>query len=67
MELRKKTGKPRHTVPQQFRHMAIRSMPYEIRLRNYEREKDDLFDRMGKMTVSEIHAARQELVRKWMV
>jgi hypothetical protein len=46
---------------------AIRAMPYETRLRFYEREKDELFLRISNMSTAEIAKAHSDLARKWMV
>lgn len=47
--------------------VAIRAMPYEMRLRNYEREKNELFSRIGSMTLREVAKAHADLVEKWRV
>ena len=60
-----KGRKPRHAAADSFK--AIRSMPYELRLRNYERDKEALFFQIGEMTPAEVRNAQQALVRKWMV
>ena len=44
---------------------AIRAMPYDMRLRNYEREKNELFDRIAHMSAGEVAEAHAELARKW--
>ena len=62
-----KTHKPRHSIPSAFRGKVIRALPYEIRLRGYERDKEALFFRMAEMTPAEVRDAQQALVRKWMV
>lgn len=44
---------------------AIRAMPYESRLKNYEREKDELFFKIRDMTAEEVSEAHQKLAKKW--
>ena len=46
---------------------AIRAMPYESRLKNYEREKDELFFKICNMTASEVAEAHRKLAEKWRV
>lgn len=46
---------------------AIRAMPYEQRLKNYEREKNELFYKISHMSAAEMREKHQELVRKWRV
>lgn len=46
---------------------AIRAMPYELRLKHYEREKNDLFMRIAHMPPSEVAREHAELARKWRV
>lgn len=46
---------------------AIRSMPYEMRLRNYEREKNTLFDKSANMSTASVAKAHAELAAKWRV
>ena len=46
---------------------AIKAMPYEQRLRNYEREKNDLFFKIAHMSASEVQEKHNELIRKWRV
>lgn len=46
---------------------AIRAMPYDMRLRNYEREKNELFDRIAHMSAVEVAKAHAELAEKWRV
>ena len=46
---------------------AIRSMPYEQRLKNYEREKNDLFYKIAHLSAAEVQEKHQELIRKWRV
>jgi hypothetical protein len=47
--------------------MAVQTLPYEVRLRNYEREKEELFYQIANMTPDEIHEAQRKLIRKWQV
>ena len=46
---------------------AIRAMPYESRLKNYEREKDELFFKIRNMTAAEVAEAHRKLAEKWRV
>lgn len=46
---------------------AIRAMPYESRLKNYEKEKDELFSRIRNMSAEDVSKAHQELAKKWRV
>ena len=46
---------------------AIRAMPYESRLKNYEREKDALFFKIRDMNASEVAEAHRKLAEKWRV
>lgn len=46
---------------------AIRAMPYESRLKNYEREKNELFARIRDMSAAEVAKAHAELAKKWRV
>lgn len=42
-------------------------MPYEMRIRMYQREKERLFMRIADMTPSEVEAAHKQLAEKWRV
>lgn len=44
---------------------AIRAMPYELRLQNYEREKNDLFMQIRDLPADKVSEAHKELVEKW--
>ena len=44
---------------------AIRAMPYELRIQNYEREKDDLFMRIKDLPAAEVAEAHRALAEKW--
>lgn len=44
---------------------AIRTMSYESRLRNYEKEKDELFFKIRNMSASEVSEAHRKLAEKW--
>ena len=44
---------------------AIRSIPYELRLQNYEREKNDLFMQIRDLPAEEVAEAHKALVEKW--
>lgn len=46
---------------------AIRVMPYDSRLKNYEREKDELFFKIRNMTAAEVAEAHRKLAEKWRV
>ena len=46
---------------------AIRAMPYEQRLKNYEREKNDLFYKIAHLSAAEVQEKHNELIRKWRV
>ena len=46
---------------------AIKAMPYEQRLKNYEREKNELFYKVSNLSAAEMRERHQELVRKWRV
>ena len=67
MEMLRRTRKHRHVAVSSFRSRAVRTLPYEVRLRNYEREKEELFYRIANMTPDEIHEAQLKLIRKWQV
>lgn len=40
-------------------------MPYELRLQNYEREKDALFMQIRDMPAAEVAEAHRALAEKW--
>ena len=42
-------------------------MPYELRIQNYEREKDVLFMKIRDMPAEAVAEAHKELARKWKV
>ena len=46
---------------------VIKAMPYDVRLRNYEREKNALFSRIADRPASEVAKAHADLAKKWMV
>ena len=46
---------------------AIRAMPYELRLRNYEREKNELFMQIRDLPAHAVAEAHRELAEKWRV
>ena len=46
---------------------AIRAMPYESRLKWYEKEKDELFSKIQGMRADEVSKAHRELIDKWRV
>lgn len=43
----------------------IKHMSYDERLRNYEREKDELFSKINRMSSAEVAEAHRALVEKW--
>jgi len=67
MEILRRTPKRRHVATPSLRSMAVQTLPYEVRLRNYEREKEELFYQIANMTPDEIHEAQRKLIRKWQV
>lgn len=40
-------------------------MPYELRLQNYEREKNDLFMQIRDLPADKVSEAHKALVEKW--
>lgn len=42
-------------------------MPYEVRIKHYEREKNDLFYKIANMPASQVAKAHAELAEKWKV
>ena len=46
---------------------AIRAMPYESRLRHYEKEKGELFYQIAHMSAAEVEMRHRELAKKWRV
>lgn len=46
---------------------AIRAMPYDTRLKNYEREKDELFFKIRNMSAAEVSEAHRKLAEKWRI
>lgn len=46
---------------------AIRAMTYESRLKNYEREKQELFMKSAHLPEEEVQTKHQELIRKWQI
>jgi len=46
---------------------AIRAMPYETRLKHYEKEKAELFYQIKDMTASEVAEKHAALAKKWKV
>ena len=43
----------------------IHSLPYDERLRGYEREKNDLFYSIRDMSAEEVQRRHNELIKKW--
>lgn len=43
----------------------IHSLPYEERIRGYEREKNEMFHRNVGMPAEEFRRMHEELIRKW--
>lgn len=50
---------------QSISERAIRAMPYEVRLRNYEREKNAMFSKIAGLPASEVAKAHADLAKKW--
>lgn len=46
---------------------AIRAMPYETRLKHYEREKNELFFKIKSMPAAEVQKMHEALIKKWKV
>ena len=46
---------------------AIRAMPYETRIQHYNREKDELFNKLRGLPAREFEKAHEELRKKWKV
>lgn len=46
---------------------AIRSMPYELRLEYYEREKNKMFSQIKDLPAADVADAHRELAKKWWV
>ena len=46
---------------------AIRAMPYESRLRHYEMEKAQMFDRISHLPAAEVARLHEELAKKWRI
>jgi len=42
-------------------------LPYQVRLKNYHKEKDELFYQLKDLSPAEIEQKQRELVRKWRV
>jgi hypothetical protein len=57
----------RKLIGRKISDRAIRAMPYESRLKNYEREKDALFFKIRNMTAAEVSEAHRRLAEKWRV
>ena len=45
----------------------IHSLPYEERLKGYEREKDELFYKIVSLPAEEVQRRHQELIKKWKI
>lgn len=50
---------------QMIKKIRNATMPYSERLKNYEIEKQKLFERIASMTASEVADAHRALVDKW--
>ena len=52
-----------------IKERAIRNMSYEARLKNYEKEKDELFRKIWEqhLSTAEIAQAHRDLAKKWNV
>ena len=46
---------------------AIRAMPYDTRLKHYEREKEELFFQIRDMSPNEVSEAHRRLAQKWRI
>ena len=46
---------------------TIKAMPYEVRLRYYEKEKNELFYKISHLSAAEVQEKHNELIRKWRV
>ena len=57
----------RKNKPGGLSERAIRSMPYELRLQNYEREKNAMFSQIKDLPAADVADAHRELARKWKV
>ena len=44
---------------------VIRMMNYDQRVRNYEREKNELFDKISNLSAIEVSEAHRKLAEKW--
>ena len=47
--------------------IPIKSLPYEVRLMNYEREKTELFANNFGLSASEMAEMHKKLAEKWRV
>ena len=59
--------KARHIRTPSFLERVIFHMPYALRLRNYEKEKQALFYEMHRLSSAEIQARYRALADKWQV
>ncbi len=46
---------------------TIRSMPYDVRLKRYQKEKEELFYKIKDMTAEEVSQKHKELADKWRI
>lgn len=46
---------------------AIRAMPYELRLKHYEKEKNELFFKLTHLSPREVQEKHQEIIKKWRI
>lgn len=44
---------------------AIRAMPYELRIQHYNREKNEMFQKLRGLPAREFEKAHEELRKKW--
>lgn len=44
---------------------AIRSLPYAVRLKKYEQEKEELFYKIRDMSAEDVSEAHRKLAEKW--
>ena len=63
----KRNAEPLHVAQYDMKRRAVSALPYRMRLAGYEREKSVLFDRIGVLSQSEIHAEHIRLARKWRI
>lgn len=50
-----------------IRERAIRNMPYETRLKQYQKEKEELFYKIKNLTAEEVSQRHKALADKWRI